>query len=185
MNKYSIAYQGLSVGNHQFSFDIEESLFAQFGQEDCSKGAGRVVVNLEKHPNFMALHTEITGEVEVVCDRCLDHFMHEVAFEGELFVKFSTEVKEPEYDILGKNSDEEVLWIHPSDDHIDLASYIYESMLLALPVQRIHPEDENGESMCDKDMLSRFVLAQEQEDGDDDYLDDEDDDFDFDDEEDI
>jgi uncharacterized metal-binding protein YceD (DUF177 family) len=33
---------------------------------------------------------------------------------------------------------------------------MYEYIVLSLPVQRIHPDDENGRSGCDPDMLEKL-----------------------------
>ncbi len=183
MGKYDIAYQSLSAGTHTFNFEIEPSLFDEFKETEVQNGKGKAVVELERHPAFMVLNVSIEGEIEVVCDRCLELFWQEVTFTGRLFVKFSSEVLEPEYDIAeGVNSQEEVLWINPSDNYLNLASYIYESMILSLPVQRVHPEDEDGISQCNEDMLGRFIVASDDDDFGVDFGDD-DDDIDFGDEE--
>ena len=72
-----------------------------------------------------------------------------VDFEGRLIVRFSEE--EHEYD-------GEVLWLVPGEDEVDLAQYIYESIVLSLPYQRVHPEGE-----CDPDMLGRFRIVSDEE----------------------
>ena len=50
------------------------------------------------------------------------------------------------------------LWLSPSEDFVDLTQYIYESIVLSLPYQRVHPDGE-----CDPDMLGRFRIVSEQE----------------------
>ncbi len=37
-----------------------------------------------------------------------------------------------------------------------MAQYFYEYILLALPIQRIHPNDSRGNSTCDPEMLSKL-----------------------------
>jgi uncharacterized metal-binding protein YceD (DUF177 family) len=34
--------------------------------------------------------------------------------------------------------------------------HCYEYILLALPIQRVHPDDKNGESTCDPGMLDKL-----------------------------
>ena len=41
---------------------------------------------------------------------------------------------------------------------VSLAQYIYESIVLSLPYQRVHPEGE-----CDADMLHRFRIVSQEE----------------------
>ena len=46
----------------------------------------------------------------------------------------------------------------PGEDQVDLKQYIYESIVLSLPYQRVHPE-----GMCNPDMLERFRIVSDQE----------------------
>lgn len=67
----------------------------------------------------------------VECDRCLGDCSVPIDYEGELLVKFSDEVRE---------YDGDTLWLSPSEDFVDLTQYIYESIVLSLPYQRVHPD---------------------------------------------
>ena len=64
-------------------------------------------------------------------------------------VKFSDEVHE---------YDGEVMWMLPGEDRVELAQYIYESIVLSLPYQRVHPDGE-----CNPDMLERFRIVSDEE----------------------
>lgn len=50
------------------------------------------------------------------------------------------------------------MWISPAEGEVSLAQYIYESIVLSLPYQRVHPEGE-----CDADMLHRFRIVSQEE----------------------
>jgi len=53
-------------------------------------------------------------------------------------------------------SDPEIITI-PRDEHeLDLKQYIYEFIHLALPIQRIHPDNADGISTCDPVMLQKL-----------------------------
>jgi uncharacterized metal-binding protein YceD (DUF177 family) len=52
--------------------------------------------------------------------------------------------------------DGDVMWINPADNEVDFTQYIYESIVLSLPYQRVHPEGE-----CNPDMMARFTIATE------------------------
>ena len=90
----------------------------------------------------------------MTCDRCLEEFMMPVGYTGTLAVRYSETEQE---------SDGEVMWIGPSETEIDLSQYIYESICLNLPYQRVHPVGSNGKSGCDPDMLARFNIVSEEE----------------------
>jgi len=151
-SKYAIYHQGLSVGAHTYEFVLDDRFFEGYGGE-ITHGSCKAVVTVAKSANLLDLHTVIDGEVEVSCDRCLENFKMPVGFDGKLVVRFSSE--RSGYDVDRHTGfDDEILWLSPDTDAIDLGEYLYESVYLSLPMQRVHPEGG-----CDPDMLARFVQA--------------------------
>ncbi len=144
---YAVRISGLGEGLHDFSFELDDAFFALFEQAEISHGRLNATVVLEKKAGAMALHFSLKGEVEVCCDRCLGSFMAPVENEQRIFVRSGEDVGE---------LDDEVMVIHPDDHEIDVTQLLYEFTVLALPVQRIHPEDENGLPGCDPEMLRRL-----------------------------
>ena len=99
--------------------------------------------------SMLTLDVNVDGSVVVECDRCLEDCNVPIHYEGQLLVKFSDEVHE---------YDGEVIWLLPMEDEVDLTQYIYESIVLALPYQRVHPDGE-----CNPDMLERFRIVSDEE----------------------
>lgn len=146
---YSIAYKGLRPGSHDFDFKVGGELFRAFGSEEIKDGDCDVRVLLDRAETQLALDVKITGRVVVACDRCLEDCSVPVDFEGRLLVKCSDEPGE---------YDGEVMWLLPSEDQLDLTQYIYESIVLSLPYQRVHPEGG-----CDLEMIGRFRIVSGEE----------------------
>ena len=146
---YSIAYKGLKNGRHDFAFDVDGSLFEAFESPEIRDGACRVRVGLTRSETMLRAEVAIEGYVVVACDRCLEDCRVPVAFEGELLVKFSDEIRD---------YDGEVMWMLPGEDQVDLKQYIYESIVLSLPYQRVHPDGQ-----CDPEMLKRFRIVSDEE----------------------
>jgi len=45
----------------------------------------------------------------------------------------------------------------PADEHeLDLQQHFYEYIHLALPIKRVHPDDQSGNSTCDPVMLKKL-----------------------------
>lgn len=147
--QYAIAWKGLKNGSYRFDFKVDDALFEAFGSTDIKGGDLTVEVALERGESMLSLQTVIRGTVVVACDRCLEDCRLPVAFDGTLLVRFSDEVHD---------YDGEVMWISPAEGQVSLAQYIYESVVLSLPYQRVHPEGE-----CDADMLRRFRIVSEEE----------------------
>ncbi|MEG1611638.1 MAG: DUF177 domain-containing protein [Alistipes sp.] len=147
--RYSIAYKGLKNGLHPFDFQVDGELFRFYESPEIKDGACNVHVELNRSESMLEVDVVIDGSVVVACDRCLDDCDVPVHFDGRLVVKFSDEVDE---------YDGEVMWISPSASEVDLTQYIYESIVLSLPYQRVHPE-----GMCDPEMLAHFKIVSDAE----------------------
>lgn len=138
---------GLEDGNHDFSFGLDQQFFASLEQPEVERGNVNAEVILEKKPGLLSLHFSLTGEVEVVCDRCLEPFMTGINTTQTIFVKMG--------DTPGEIEDD-VIMIHTDDHEIDVRQLMYEFIILALPYKRIHPDDEHGAPVCDPEMLRKL-----------------------------
>jgi uncharacterized metal-binding protein YceD (DUF177 family) len=67
--------------------------------------------------------------------------------ENSLLVKFGKEREE---------SDPEILTIAIDENALEMNQYFYEFIHLALPIRRVHPDDRDGKSTCDPDMLKKL-----------------------------
>ena len=64
-------------------------------------------------------------------------------------------------DDLESVEDADFTVIQRSETVLDLAEWIYEYILLSLPIQKVHGEDSNGHSMCNPEALKYLNLAEE------------------------
>ncbi|PLX20230.1 MAG: DNA-binding protein [Marinilabiliales bacterium] len=147
LSKYRIVYQGLSTGKHEFEFDVDNMFFENLEYSDIEKGSLKVKLDLDKKSTFLELDFQINGVVELTCDRCLDEYIQPVNYQGKLFVKFSEKDTELADDVI---------CLSPAENELDISHYIYESINLSIPLKRVHPEDENGESTCNPEMLEKL-----------------------------
>ncbi|HPI11629.1 MAG TPA: DUF177 domain-containing protein [Catalimonadaceae bacterium] len=89
-----------------------------------------VRVNLLTSETMIKADVKIEGKVELICDRSLDSFSHEMNESVTHFYKFGEEEKElsDELEIISK---ERV--------YIDLDQLIYDTVALSLPSKKLHP----------------------------------------------
>lgn len=153
--RFTIAYKGLGTGAHGFEWKVGGDFFATRPEGGIKSGDAEVETVLEKGAaGSMRLDVAITGNVVVPCDRCLEDCTLPVDYRGRLAVKLSGEDHPFEGDIL---------WVDPADGLLDLEQYIYESIVLSLPLRRVHPEDVHGTPLCNPAMLERFRIVSEEE----------------------
>lgn len=146
-NQYIIQFKGLKEGIHVFLFTLDKPFFEAFEYLAVPDGKVEVRVELVKKPGHMELTVDLSGEIQVQCDRCLEYFPLLVVYTGRLVVKFSETVKEP---------DEEVIFLHPDDYQLDLKHYLYECLSLSVPIRKVHPDLPDGTPGCDQEMLKKL-----------------------------
>lgn len=154
LDTYNIPWKGLSNGSHTFEFDMGDAFFKAFGSSVVSGGRLHAVAEVDKSASMLIMDVSIMGEVTTECDRCLGELSLPVDYEGTLTVKFSDETDE---------YDGEIMWLSPSQGEVPLAQYLYESVVLSLPYRKVHGTDEEGNLLCDQDMLARFRIVSEDE----------------------
>jgi uncharacterized metal-binding protein YceD (DUF177 family) len=144
---YALRISGLGEGEHDFSFELDRQFFALFEHPEIDKGNVHAKVRLEKKQGVISLHFSLKGEVEVECDRCLERFMTGISTSQSIFVKMGDTPGEIEDDIL---------MIGRDDHEIEVGQYLFEFIILALPYQKVHPEDAQGNSTCDPVMIEKL-----------------------------
>jgi uncharacterized protein len=153
LRKYVIPFSGLRDGNHTFNFVIDDKFFDEFEASEVKKGNLNARIDLVKNPRFLEMHFALDGEVEVMCDRCLDMFYLAVSYEDTLYFRFGEESYE---------QSENVIILSAKEHEVNTAQYLYEFVHLSLPYQRIHPEN-NGISGCNKSMIDKLNALKTEE----------------------
>jgi uncharacterized metal-binding protein YceD (DUF177 family) len=144
---YTIPLSGLKEGHHTFDFEIDKEFFEQFVESEVKEGSLIAKIEMDKRSTHSDLSIMISGTVRVCCDRCLEMFSHPVVCENRLLVKFGKSMDDIDPDII----------FIPFDEHeLDLKQHIYEFVYLALPIKRVHPENKDGKSTCDPEMLKKL-----------------------------
>jgi len=147
LSQYTIPFSGLKEGKHLFDFAADQRFFAGFEESEIEKGSISIQVELEKRTTYLRLKFMLKGEVELICDRCLEPYLQSIESSNLMLVKFS----ETETD-----DGDEVIYIHPGAYQVDVAKLIYEFIVLSIPIRHVHPDDQNGESLCDPEMLRKL-----------------------------
>lgn len=141
---FEIQLTGLPVGEHHYSFTISRDLFETFENEEIQNATIEAFVNLEVRPNVRELHMKLNGNVDVLCDRCLGSLSLDIDQNEHAIVKPMGERSEDDLNILDYDDSTGVL---------SLDQYIYDMVLTGLPMQKVHPDDEDGQPTCDESMM--------------------------------
>jgi uncharacterized metal-binding protein YceD (DUF177 family) len=145
---YIIQFAGLSLGQHKYEFEISDKFFESLDYSEIKQGRINVVLNLIKQSTMMILEFEIKGTVKMECDRCTGEFDMPLSGNYRLIVKVGGHETGDE--------DDDIITIAANEHELDLSQYLYEYVTLSLPIRRVHPEDKEGNSTCDQEMLKKL-----------------------------
>ncbi|MCQ2261620.1 MAG: DUF177 domain-containing protein [Bacteroidales bacterium] len=144
----TVRVNDLKPGNYKYNYTLDGAFFSTFENEDFLDGNVIFNVTLEKTAHDTVFHFDFQGTIKSTCDRCLGEL--EVAVEGkqDLLVKFSdTEVSD----------NEDTVVLPEKATTIDLAQWMYEYVVVAMPMQKLHKEGE-----CDPEVLKYLNTEEEQ-----------------------
>ena len=135
LNEFLIPFIGLKLGKHQFEYQINKKFFDHFGYDDFESSDIKVNVVLEKKSTMLEVNFKHKGTVHVPCDLTSEMFDMPVKGKLRLVVQFGEEF----------NNDNDELLILPFGEHqIDIAQYVYEMIVLSIPLKRVHPGIKDG-----------------------------------------
>jgi uncharacterized protein len=139
-----IKISGLSEGVHNFSFDEKVSLI---NLEDPFFGNFKAQIELSKTHNQIILNTRFSVKALFECDRCANNFEHEIDGSYKMVYFFGNKPSD------GENKDENLIYLHPDADRIEIGNDLRDFALLSVPMKKLCREDCKGLCIrCGKDL---------------------------------
>ena len=133
--EYTIPFVGLKLGKHKFEYQISNAFFEIFDYNEFQNSDIKVNVVLDKQSNMLELNFKHEGTINVPCDLTSEDFDLPIKGKLKLIVRFGETFN---------NDNEELLILPFGEFEIDIAQYIYEMIILSIPLKRIHPGIKDG-----------------------------------------
>jgi len=132
---FVIAFAGLKVGKHRFKYQVDKTFFETFKYEDFLNADVQVVLDFDKTERLFELSFSAKGTITVACDLTNEVYDESIDSDLDLIVNFGDRF----------NDENEAILIIPQNAYeLDISQYIYEMLVLAVPVKRIHPGIADG-----------------------------------------
>lgn len=142
MKRYVIDAQTVQQNDFEFDLQVGMELFEAMEMTEISAVDFKLSVSGHKEAsNRSVIELTGTGTVVTPCDRCLDDVTLDVDVEAEMTLLFGDEAKA---------FDGEQVTLQRGDE-LNIAQFVYDSIMLALPMIRAHKEGE-----CNPDMIARI-----------------------------
>ncbi|MBO7586302.1 MAG: DUF177 domain-containing protein [Bacteroidales bacterium] len=149
--QFKLRLSGVEDGTYCYSVNCDKSFFELAEISDVRDGNLDLRIEMHKTEKLVDVICQFKGFVIAPCDRCLLPVTLPMDFEQRLIVKLVPTVEE------GENDDDDDIWVMDENTYeLDLFQFVYESIYLALPMQILHEDDENGQSTCDPAVLAKL-----------------------------
>ena len=135
LKEYLIPFVGLKIGKHQFDYQIDNTFFKSFDYDEFNAVSVKVDIVLEKKSTMLELDFKHKGTVNVPCDVSGEEFDLPIKGKLKLLVKFGDAFND---------ENEELLILPHGEYQVDVSQYIYESIILSVPLRRVHPGVKDG-----------------------------------------
>lgn len=153
INQFSIPIKDNERGIRTFDFYIDNDFFKFFDNNEIQASDLNVIAVSEKNLNDILLRIDIRGDVNVKCDRCLEYFDMPLKFDKNFVIQRGLETNQQSDDILKISEDA---------NELNIGKLLYDYIILSLPIKKVHPDDENGNSLCNGDIID-FLKDNERE----------------------
>ena len=151
---YKIDLKGMKDAEAVLEYDLDDAFFAALDDAQLEHGALHVSVSIRKMTGFYELLFHTEGWVTVTCDRCLDDMQQPIVTDNSLMVKLGDTYSD----------DDDTVTIDENEGILDVAWFIYEFIMLAIPIKHVHAPGKCNSAMTQKlEELSGAVRSGEEE----------------------
>ena len=133
MGKYTafkLPLKSLGVGTHEFEYHLDKQFFVNMESSDIHDADLNVALTVQYNGDIYNLDFHITGEVVLICDRCLDDLRFPIDATYHIVVKYGEDYND---------DNDEVLEIPETDNTLNVAYMIKDTVELAIPIKHGHP----------------------------------------------
>jgi len=154
MNKmFDIMFVGLKIGEHAFSYKINNQFLAENDVKEVLEGEVEVNLILNKKETMLVLDFDLKGDVVVLCDLCLEKIRTKVSSNYKQIMKFSDD------NII---EEEGIISIPSKECKINVEHTLYEMLSFSIPSKRTCRIDVRRDKRCDRFMLNKIETLSKQ-----------------------
>jgi uncharacterized metal-binding protein YceD (DUF177 family) len=157
LDTYKVDLKGMQEEVQCYEYLLDSRFFIDIGGDQVENGRVHVRLKVTRRKGFFDFVFVLSGIAVVPCDRCLEEMDFPVETTAHLIVKFGKDYAE---------ESDEIVVIPESDRTFYLAWFLYEFVVLAIPIKHVH-----GPGKCDRQMASKLKNHLTQSENDDDPVD--------------
>ncbi len=137
LEQFDIDLKALTQDVTPLEWGLDNQFFNALEGAQVQGGTLHVSGSIRKTVGFFELLLHTNGTVRIPCDRCLDLMDQPIEADLRLVVKLGSEYQE----------DDDIITVDESDPTLNTAWFIYESVILAVPIQHVHQPGDCNDAM--------------------------------------
>jgi uncharacterized metal-binding protein YceD (DUF177 family) len=153
---YNVVLKDISNETRLFEYDLDNAYFKKIDSPEVQKGNVKAKLSVQKKLSTYELQFFLEGTVVIPCDRCLDDMVQPIHYKEKLQVKFGNSFSE----------EDEIVIVPEAEGAINIAWFLYEFIVLNIPMKHVHATGECNKTMVTK--LKKHITRQKDDDDDED-----------------
>ncbi len=128
-SQFKLQLKSMPEGIDREEYHLDKTFFENMENTDVRGADLNVELTTNHHAGVYDLQFHITGEVTLLCDRCLDDLIQPIDASYHITVKYGKDY----------NDSDDLTEIPESDNYLNVAYMIYDTVMLAIPIKHVHP----------------------------------------------
>ena len=142
LEQFKVDLKALTEDITPLEYNLDDSYFTALDGAEIQSGSLHVSGSIRKAVGFFELQVNISGTVQIPCDRCLDMMAQPIETELSQVVKLIPYGVEED-----SNRQDDIIYVDENEGILDIAWFIYESIALAVPIQHVHQPGDCNDAM--------------------------------------
>ncbi len=138
---YNVVLKDLSTEARTYEYVLNDAYFKKIDSPEVQKGNVTAKVTVQKKATSFELNFSLDGVVLIPCNRCLDDMEQPINYKEKLQVKFGDKFSE----------EDEIVIVPEAEGAINVAWFLYEFIVLNIPIKHVHAPGE-----CNKTMVTKL-----------------------------
>lgn len=145
---YNIVLKDIIDEVRVVEYELDDAYFAKIDSPEVQRGNLSAKVSVVNKLATYELSFQVEGIILIPCNRCLDDMEQHIKHNELIKVKFGADFSE----------ENEIVIVPESEGSINVAWFLYEFIVLNIPIKHIHAPGECNKNMVDK--LKRHITRQ-------------------------
>ena len=137
-SEFKLPLKGMPVGVQEVEYHLGKQFFIDMESSDIKDADLDVKLTVSHRNDSYDLAFAISGEIVLICDRCLDDLQFPVETTYHIVVKYGEDYCD---------DSDELLIIPDSDSYLNVAYMVYDTVSLTIPIKHVHAPGKCNRAM--------------------------------------